>query len=117
MNTGASSEPVNVRLLDREFLVACSQDERPGLIAAAALLDSRMRELRQNVGTPSFDRLAVLVALSVTHEFLTLQRRREAEEQVLGSSIEQLRRKLEATLGDSLAAPAGTQRERPATGD
>lgn len=101
MSTQTKSEPVSVHLLDREFLVACSDDERPGLIAAGALLDARMRELRQNVGTPAFDRLAVLVALSVTHEFLTLQRRCEAQDQVLGNSIEQLRRKLEATLGEA----------------
>ncbi|HET6631648.1 MAG TPA: cell division protein ZapA [Rhodanobacteraceae bacterium] len=97
-STAASSEPVNIRLLDREFLVACSDEERPGLIAAAALLDSRMRELRGKVANPGFDRLAVLVALSVTHEFLSLEKKCELQEQVIGGSIEQLRRKLEATL-------------------
>ena len=35
----ADSEPVALKLLDREFLVACSEQERPGLLAAAALLD------------------------------------------------------------------------------
>lgn len=112
MNASTQADPVSVHLLDREFLVACSEEERPGLVAAGALLDSRMRELKQNVGTPGFDRLAVLVALSVTHEFLTLQRRCEAQDQVLGTSIEQLRRKLETSLGNDSgdarsATPAG----------
>lgn len=101
MNASTQTDPVSVHLLDREFLVACSDEERPGLIAAGALLDARMRELKQSVGTPAFDRLAVLVALSVTHEFLTLQHRCEAQEHVLGNSIEQLQRKLEASLGDA----------------
>lgn len=101
MNGDSRAQPVSIHLLDREFLVACSDEERPGLIAAGALIDSRMRELKQNVASPAFDRLAVLVALSVTHEFLSLQRHCEARQHVLGNSIEQLQRKLDATLGDT----------------
>ncbi len=96
-----ASEPVNVRLLDREFLVACSEDERAGLIAAADLLDKRMRELRNNAGNPGFDRIAVLVALSVAHEYLNLKAERTTREEKLGSSIESLTRKLEQALGEA----------------
>ena len=96
-----ASEPVNVRLLDREFLVACSEDERAGLIAAADLLDKRMRELRNNAGNPGFDRIAVLVALSITHEYLGLQAERSTREEKLGSSIDSLTRKLEQALSEA----------------
>lgn len=96
-----ATEPVTVRLLDREFLVACAEDERAGLIAAADLMDKRMRELRNNAGNPGFDRIAVLVALSITHEFLALQQQNTSREQVLGSSIDALTQKLEAALTQS----------------
>lgn len=98
-----AGNPVSIRLLDREFLVACSDEERPGLLAAANLLDTRMRELRGGAGGPGFDRIAVLVALSVAHEFLTLKQRNEALENGVGTQLAQLRRSIEAELGGPAA--------------
>ena len=42
----SAAEPVSVSILDREFLIGCTPDERAGLIAAASLLDGKMREIR-----------------------------------------------------------------------
>ncbi|HEY2625081.1 MAG TPA: cell division protein ZapA, partial [Dyella sp.] len=39
------NEPVALRLVDREFLIACSPEEREGLLESAAFLDRKMREL------------------------------------------------------------------------
>lgn len=41
-----SAEPVSVRILDREYTVGVGGDERDSLMAAARLLDARMREIR-----------------------------------------------------------------------
>ncbi len=90
--------PVTVRLLDREFLVSCTEDERAGLTAAANLLDQKMRELRGTTRTVGFDRLAVLAALSLTHELVQLRERHAERERELGHSLGLLRRKLEAVL-------------------
>ena len=62
------SEPVNVRILDREYTVGVSEDERASLTAAARLLDARMRELRGGNKMVALDRLAVLTALNLAHE-------------------------------------------------
>ena len=62
------SEPVTIRILDREYTVGVSEEERAGLNAAARMLDQRMRELRGNNKTVSPDRLAVLTALNLAHE-------------------------------------------------
>ena len=64
----SNSEPVGVRVLDREYTVGVSAEERDGLLAAARLLDARMRELRGNNKTVSPDRLAGLTALNLAHE-------------------------------------------------
>ncbi len=94
----ADSEPVALKLLDREFLVACSEQERPGLLAAAALLDAKMRELRAASRTPGFDRLAVLAALSLTHELVDLRQRHAVQERVLSEGLATLRQRLQAAL-------------------
>jgi cell division protein ZapA len=97
MNTPVS-EPVALRLIDREFLIACSPEEREGLIEAASFLDRKMRELRANAKAPSFERLAVLTAISVTHEFLSLRKRHDGQEQRLSDGLAALRQKLDAAL-------------------
>lgn len=94
----SSSEPVALRLSDREFLIACAPEEREGLLEAAGFLDRKMRELRANAKAPSFERLAVLAAISVTHEFLLLRKQHDTQEQRLGDGLASLRRKLDAAL-------------------
>ncbi len=93
-----NSIPVTVRLLDREFLVSCGEEERAGLLAAAGLLDGKLRELRGVTRTVGFDRLAVLAALSLTHDLVQLRERHAERERELLHSLGLLRRKLEAAL-------------------
>jgi len=97
MSTPAS-EPVALRLIDREFLIACAPEEREGLLQAAAYLDRKMRELRANAKTPGFDRLAVLAAISITHEFLALRKQHEGSGHDVGERLAALRRRLDAAL-------------------
>lgn len=98
----SSSEPVALRLNDREFLIACAPEEREGLLEAASFLDRKMRELRANAKAPSFERLAVLAAISVTHEFMALRKQHEGQEQRLGQGLAALRHRLDAALDAEL---------------
>jgi cell division protein ZapA len=103
-----TNEPVALRLIDREFLIACPPDEREGLLEAASFLDRKMRELRAHAKTPGFDRLAVLAAISITHEYLRLQKQpappadNSVSEPGIAEGIAALRRKLEAELAAQL---------------
>ena len=94
----SASEPVALRLLDREFLIACAPEERDGLLEAATFLDRKMRELRANARTPGFDRLAVLAAISITHEYLALRKQHDGADRSVTDGLAALRRKLEAAL-------------------
>jgi len=67
------SEPVTVRILDREYTVGVSDAERASLTSAARLLDMRMRELRGTNKMVAPDRLAVLTALNLAHELQQLR--------------------------------------------
>lgn len=85
----SSNEPVSVRILDREYTVGCEPGERDNLMAAAKLLDAKMREIRGNNRVAALDRIAVLAALNLASE---LEQQR-AENDSHG-------RELERTLGD-----------------
>jgi cell division protein ZapA len=66
--TSGKSEPVSVRVLDREYTVGVTDAERDSLTSAARMLDARMRELRGTNKMVAPDRLAVLTALNLAHE-------------------------------------------------
>ncbi len=70
---GNASEPVSVRLLDREYTVGVEPGERDSLMAAARLLDAKMREIRGGNRMAAADRVAVLAALNLAHELQQLR--------------------------------------------
>ena len=89
------SEPVNVRILDREFTVGVEPDERDSLVAAATMLDARMREVRGSNRMAALDRVAVLTALNLAHELLQLRTQAEQRDQTLNRTLGELNRKLD----------------------
>jgi cell division protein ZapA len=66
--------PVIVRILDKDYQVACPPEERKALLQAAEELDERMREIRSSGSIVGLDRIAVMAALNLCHE---LQQARE----------------------------------------
>jgi cell division protein ZapA len=92
------SEPMAVQILEREFLVACTPDERPGLAAAASLVDAKMREVRSNARTATIDRIAVMAALNLAHELLELRRTATQVDAALGGELDALKLRLDAML-------------------
>jgi cell division protein ZapA len=62
-----------VKLLDKEYAVACPPDAREALLDSARLLDSKMREIRDSGKIIGTERIAVMAALNLAHELL-LQR-------------------------------------------
>jgi cell division protein ZapA len=66
--------PVPLRILDREYLVACTAEEKPGLLQAAVVVDEKMREIRSQAKALGLDRLAVMTALTIAHESISQQR-------------------------------------------
>lgn len=62
---------LDVNILDREFRVACPDDERGELLDAVKYLDNKMREIRDAGKIASVERIAIMAALNITHELLT----------------------------------------------
>lgn len=96
------SEPVNLRVLDREFLVACKPEERAGLIAAAEQVDRQLRELRRAHPSANVERLAVLMALNLSHELNGLKQVQGEREARLERNLSDLNRRLDALLDGAL---------------
>jgi cell division protein ZapA len=97
-----SDNAVAVNILDREFLIGCTPEERPGLMAAATYLDAKMREVRAATRAQGVDRIAVLTALNIAHEFLQLKNRTETESGTVAQHLQMLRNKLDGALATSV---------------
>ncbi len=69
-NTNAE-KGINVNILDKEYLISCSENEHTALISAARLLDSKMREIRASGKVIGSDRIAVMAGLNIAHELLS----------------------------------------------
>ena len=66
----SDSVPVTVRIMEKEFCVACPADERDSLLASARYLDGKMRQIRDSRKVVGMDRIAVICALNLAHELL-----------------------------------------------
>lgn len=70
----AIQEGISVSLLGKQFSVACPENERSSLAAAAEYLDRKMREINATGKVIGLERCAVMAALNITHELLDLRR-------------------------------------------
>jgi cell division protein ZapA len=91
-----SSEAVSIRILDREYTIGVVPEERDGLVAAARMLDAKMREVRGNNRMAAVDRIAVLAALNLAHELQQLRQEQEARDHEISHVMRELHNKLDA---------------------
>lgn len=94
-------EPVTVRILDKEYLVACPPGERDALNEAARYLHERMQEIRDSGKVIGSDRIAVMAALNIAHEMIDNQNQLHDYDRSIRDRIEALQHKIEAALNES----------------
>lgn len=76
-----SSETVFVKILDKEYQVACPAGEKLALMEAARNLDERMRAIRNQGSVIGLERIAVMAALNLSHDLLQANNERQASAQ------------------------------------
>ena len=96
--SSSTSEPVIIRILDREYTVGCEPDERDRLSAAARLLDARMREIRGGNRVAALDRVAVLAALNLAHELQQLRDDAQRRDRDMRRTLDGVEARLDAVL-------------------
>jgi len=91
---------VSVRILEKEYAVACPAEERAALLDAAELVNSKMREIRDGGNVMGLDKIAVMAALNLANELLSLRTRDTAGDHGLTGKIRQLRERVETALSN-----------------
>ncbi|MBA2491866.1 MAG: cell division protein ZapA [Gammaproteobacteria bacterium] len=94
----ATSIPVTVYILDKEYRVACPEDEHSALLASATLLNARMKQIRESGKVVGADRVAVIAALNLTHEFLNEKASRETFSREVAAQVRSIEDRIDRVL-------------------
>ncbi|MES1190238.1 MAG: cell division protein ZapA [Steroidobacter sp.] len=89
---------VSVRILEKEYQVACPVEERTDLLDAAEYLNSKMREIRDNGSVVGLDRVAVMAALNIANELLKDRRKESGGDAGLLDRVRHLRERVESAI-------------------
>ena len=68
-----STKTLDVKILDRELRVACPDEEREDLQDAVAYLNRKMVEIRDAGKIANVERIAIMAALNIAHELLSMK--------------------------------------------
>ena len=92
---------VSVRILDKEYQVACPADERTDLLDSAEVLNAKMLEIRDSGRVVGLDRIAVMAALNMANDLLHAQARDRLLEGDLSERLKTISERVESVLGGS----------------
>lgn len=86
----SDSNTLKVKILEKDYLVACPPDKQGALENAAGHLDEKMREIRSSGKVLGIERIAVMAALNIAYELLESSRDKEGDQEILISLEEKL---------------------------
>jgi cell division protein ZapA len=100
----AKKKTLDVAIMGRAYKVACSDEERDDLLAAVAMLDRKMNEIKSIGKVASAERIAVMAALNMAHELL--QSKGASTRNTSDVDLDSMRRRMnsmQAVLDEALA--------------
>ncbi len=92
---------VSVRILEKEYQIACPASERTALLDSAEFLNAQMRDIRDGGKVVGLDRIAVLAALRMANDLLASKATDEALETSIGPRLKMLSDRMDGVLGGS----------------
>lgn len=92
---------VSVRILDKEYQVACPLDERTDLLDSAEILNTKMREIRDSGRIVGLDRIAVMAALNMANDLMHAKARDQELEGGISSRLKLISDRVDHVLSSS----------------
>ena len=69
----SESKSLQITIMGRDFRVACAEHEQAGLLQAVDYLNKKMLEIRDSGKVIGLERIAIMAALNIAHEFLSVK--------------------------------------------
>lgn len=96
--TDKSADGITIHILDKEYIIACEEEERHDLQRSADYLDAKMREIRDSGKIVGSDRIAVMAALNISHELLAQDGGTANPDVAIGTRIRSIEEKIDNAL-------------------
>lgn len=91
--------PVNITILDKDYLISCNDDEREQLYNAAKYLNNKLHELKNSGKVIGAERIAVMTALNITSEYLAYKQENSDYTGKVDAAIKRMQGKISNALG------------------
>ena len=91
-------QTIDVLIMGREFRVACSNEEKPSLLRAVALVDEKMNSIRESGRVVGIDRIAVMAALQIAHQSMNEKKSTDGSVNALDNEL--IERKIQHMTDD-----------------
>ncbi len=95
----SSPTMLEVEILGRPMRLSCKEEEKEELLNAVALLDKQIQEIRETGKIVGSERIAIMAALNMAHNLLTVQTR-GINLNELRSTISSMGKKIDTVLND-----------------
>ncbi len=92
---------VSVRILDKEYQVACPAEERTALLDSAEILNQRMREIRDSGRIVGLDRIAVMAALNMANDLMSAEKRDKQLDGDFSDRLKHISDRVDSVLSDT----------------
>ena len=96
-----STNTVTLKILDKEYQVACPPEEQTALMQAGQFLDQKMRGIRTSGKVIGLERIAVMAALNISYELLNSPNPSSEEASEVEQRIQLIQTKIDDALKES----------------
>ena len=96
-----SSNPITVQILDKEYRIACPAGEEEALRESATFLNNRIMEVRESGKVIGPDRITVMAALNLAHEFLSERSEYQQHASNINNRVRTLHERIDSAIRSS----------------
>lgn len=87
-----------IEIMGRTFHIKCPSCDIAALQKAAKFLEQKLRLTREASQTLSFEKVAVITALNISHELLNIEQNKNHLSELVNDKLRDLKNKVEAAL-------------------
>jgi cell division protein ZapA len=96
-----NANPITVQILDKEYRIACPAGEEDALRESATFLNKRIIEVRESGKVIGPDRITVMAALNLAHEFLSERNEHEQITSNINNRVRTLHERIDSAIRSS----------------